>query len=59
MTEASPTLERTEAPTTTDEGDHERLTHIVLEGFTQKDESFVALLHNGLLWAANRLPTAR
>jgi hypothetical protein len=42
VTEASPTLERTEAPTTTDEGDHERLTHIVLEGFNQKDDSFVA-----------------
>jgi hypothetical protein len=28
---------------TTDDGDHERFTHIVLEGYTPKDGEFVAL----------------
>jgi hypothetical protein len=34
-------LERTEAPVTED-GDHERYTHIVLEGFKTKHDEFVS-----------------
>ncbi|HET9088853.1 MAG TPA: DUF3039 domain-containing protein [Acidimicrobiales bacterium] len=32
-----------ESVATTEDGDHERFTHIVLEGFTPKDGDFVAL----------------
>ena len=41
MTDVQRTLERVEAPLTED-GDHERYTHIVLEGFHLEDEKFVA-----------------
>lgn len=33
----------TESVATTDDADHERFTHIVLEGFTPKDGDFVTL----------------
>jgi hypothetical protein len=33
----------TSAPVIVDEDDHERFTHIVLEGYTPKDGEFVAL----------------
>jgi DUF3039 family protein len=32
-----------ESTVETDEGDHERFTHLVLEGYTPKDGEFVAL----------------
>jgi len=40
MTETSSVLEQTVAPLTED-GDHERFKHIVLEGFKVQDDQFV------------------
>lgn len=40
MTDTSSVLEQTVAPVT-EEGDHERFTHIVLEGFKVEDDQFV------------------
>ncbi|HEV3328879.1 MAG TPA: DUF3039 domain-containing protein [Acidimicrobiales bacterium] len=40
MTDTSSVLETTESPVT--DGDHERFTHIVLEGFHVADDQFVA-----------------
>lgn len=40
MTDTSSVLEQTVAPVTED-GDHERFTHIVLEGFKVQDDEFV------------------
>ena len=41
MTDTSSVLETTVSPITED-GDHERFTHIVLEGFHVADDQFVA-----------------
>ncbi len=35
--------QRVESVTRTDDGDHDRFTHLVLEGYTPKDGEFVAL----------------
>ncbi len=37
------TVTRIESTPTLDDGDHERFTHIVLEGYTPKDQEFVAI----------------
>lgn len=36
------TLERTAVEETTEDGDHERMAHIVLEGFRPEEDKFVA-----------------
>jgi len=36
------TIERTDVEPTTDDGDHERMAHIVLEGFRPSEEEFVS-----------------
>lgn len=41
--ERAPAVETIERPVPVEEGDHERMSHIVLEGFTPKDGDFVAL----------------
>lgn len=43
MTTAPQVDERTATGTSLDEGDHERFTHLVLEGYTPKGGDFVAL----------------
>lgn len=55
MTDTSGVLERTEAPVT-DEGDHERFTHIVLEGFNVSDEEFVATGNSVVAGMVNATP---
>lgn len=40
----------------TDEGDHERFTHVVLEGFTPKDGDFVALENSVVEGMINATP---
>ncbi len=39
-----------------DEGDHERFTHIVLEGYTPKDGEFVAMDNSVVEWMINATP---
>ena len=55
MTDTSGVLERTEAPVT-DDGDHERFTHIVLEGFNVSDEEFVATGNSVVAGMVNATP---
>ena len=43
---ASPTVTVTRPEEMLDEGDHERMAHIVLEGYTPKDGEFVPLGNN-------------
>lgn len=43
MTYQTDTELLTRSTTTLDEGDHDRFTHIVLEGYTPKDGEFVAI----------------
>ncbi|MCU1363165.1 MAG: hypothetical protein JWM55_993 [Acidimicrobiaceae bacterium] len=42
--------------TEVDEGDHERFTHIVLEGYTPKDGEFVALNNSVVEGMVNATP---
>ncbi len=42
--------------TQTDEGDHDRFTHIVLEGYTPKDGEFVALNNSVVEGMVNATP---
>jgi hypothetical protein len=42
--------------TEVDEGDHERFTHIVLEGYTPKDGEFVALDNSVVAGMINATP---
>ena len=44
------------ATPTLDDGDHERFTHIVLEGFTPKDGEFVALENSVVSGMINSTP---
>jgi len=46
---AQPTIEL-------DEGDHERFTHLVLEGYTKKDGEFVALDNSVVAGMVNATP---
>jgi len=55
MTDTSGVLERTEAPVTED-GDHERFTHIVLEGFNVSDDEFVATGNSVVASMVNATP---
>jgi hypothetical protein len=41
---------------TLDDGDHERFTHIVLEGYTPKDGEFVALANSVVAGMVNSTP---
>jgi hypothetical protein len=41
---------------TLDDGDHERFTHIVLEGYTPKDGEFVALENSVVAGMVNSTP---
>jgi hypothetical protein len=45
-----------ETSTRVDEGDHDRFTHIVLEGFTPKDGEFVALENSVVEGMLNATP---
>jgi Protein of unknown function (DUF3039) len=45
-----------ETTTEIDEGDHDRFTHIVLEGFTPKDGEFVALENSVVEGMLNATP---
>jgi len=49
------TLERTEAPVT-EHGDHERYTHIVLEGFKLESDKFVATGNSVVAGMVNSTP---
>ena len=55
MAETSGVLERTEAPVTED-GDRERLTHIVLEGFKPTESEFVATGNSVVAGMVNATP---
>ena len=45
-----------ESTTHVDEGDHERFTHLVLEGYTPKDGEFVALDNSVVAGMINATP---
>ncbi|HEY1824659.1 MAG TPA: DUF3039 domain-containing protein [Acidimicrobiales bacterium] len=45
-----------ESTTQVDEGDHERFTHLVLEGYTPKDGEFVALGNSVVEGMVNATP---
>jgi len=45
-----------ESTTRTDDGDHERFTHLVLEGYTPKDGEFVALENSVVEGMVNATP---
>jgi Protein of unknown function (DUF3039) len=55
VTDTSSVLERAEAPVT-DDGDHERLAHIVLEGFTVSEDEFVATGNSVVAGMVNATP---
>jgi hypothetical protein len=46
----------TQSTTQTDDGDHERFTHLVLEGYTPKDGEFVALENSVVDGMVNATP---
>ena len=48
-----------ESTTEIDEGDHERFTHLVLEGYTPKDGEFVALENSVVDGMVNATPVMR
>jgi len=55
MTDTSSVLEQTEAPAT-EHGDHERFTHIVLEGFNVSKDEFVATGNSVVAGMVNATP---
>ena len=55
MTETSGVLEQTTIPVTED-GDHERFTHIVLEGFNVSEDEFVATGNSVVAGMVNATP---
>jgi hypothetical protein len=55
MTETGGVLEQAVAPVT-EEGDHERFTHIVLEGFNVSQDDFVATGNSVVAGMVNATP---
>jgi hypothetical protein len=55
MTDTSSVLEAT-STTVTEDGDHERFTHIVLEGFNVSEDEFVATGNSVVAGMVNATP---